>query len=77
MQLSVVFYFPEVLEGVLFTNPQVLLDKATELVLEIYRLREDCSASGVVTAGCQAFRKAIKDQPMRFCMYCWSIRSRK
>ena len=42
-QISVVLYFPEVLEGVLFTNPQVLLDKATELVEEMYVLRcSDC-----------------------------------
>ena len=39
-ELSVVFYFPDVLEGVLFTNPQVLLDKATELVEEVHVLRE-------------------------------------
>ena len=40
-ELSVVFYFPEVLEGVLFVDPQVLLDKATELVEKMYRLLED------------------------------------
>ena len=44
--ISVVFYFPEVLEGVLFSNPQVLLDKATELVEKIHCLRK------VTTSGC-------------------------
>ena len=39
-ELSLVFYFPEVLEGVLFTDPQVLLDKATELVEKMYQLLE-------------------------------------
>ena len=53
-QISVVLYFPEVLEGVLFTNPQVLLDKATELVEEIYRLRKVCDRP--VTAECQVFK---------------------
>ena len=38
--ISAVFYFPEVLEGVVFTNPQVLLDKVTELVEKIYCLRQ-------------------------------------
>ena len=39
-EMSVVFYFPEILPGVVFTNPQVLLDKVTELVEETYRLRK-------------------------------------
>ena len=38
-ELSVLFYFPEVLEGVVFVNPQVLLDKATELVEMLYKLQ--------------------------------------
>ena len=38
-QLSAVFYFPDILGGVLFTNPQVLLDKATELVEKVHVLR--------------------------------------
>ena len=49
--LSVIFYFPEVLEGVVFIDPQVLLDKATELVEKIYFLRTEtghiqCAISG-------------------------------
>ena len=58
-QISVVLYFPEVLEGVLFTNPQVLLDKATELVEEMYVLREVHSSSDcvrIVPTECVAFR---------------------
>ena len=39
-EISSVFYFPEVLDGVVFTNPQVLLDKVTELVEITYCLRE-------------------------------------
>ena len=39
-EISAVFYFPEVLEGVVFTNPQVLLDKVTELVEKIFCLRQ-------------------------------------
>lgn len=38
--ISVVFYFPEVLEGVVFVNTQILLDKATELVEKIHSLRK-------------------------------------
>ena len=40
-EISSVFYFPEVLDGVVFTNPQVLLDKVTELVEITYCLREN------------------------------------
>ena len=43
-EMSVVFYFPEILEGVVFTNPQVLLDKVTELVEETYHLRKGGSS---------------------------------
>ena len=39
-EISAIFYFPEVLEGVVFTDPQVLLDKVTELVEKIYCLRQ-------------------------------------
>ena len=38
-EISSVLYFPEVLDGVVFTNPQVLLDKVTELVEITYCLR--------------------------------------
>ena len=39
-EMSVVFYFPEILPGVVFTNPQVLLDKVTELVEETHHYRK-------------------------------------
>ena len=39
-EISSVFYFPDVLDGVVFTNPQVLLDKVTELVEITYCLRK-------------------------------------
>lgn len=44
-EIAVLFFFPEVLEGVIFTNPQVLLDKVTELVEKIHSLRK-CDGSG-------------------------------
>ena len=57
-EISVVFYFPEVLGGVLFANPQVLLDKATELVEKIYCLRKATGGSEcVVSAKWQAFKE--------------------
>jgi GTPase SAR1 family protein len=45
-KMSVIFYFPEVLEGVVFIDPQVLLDKATEPVEKIYSLRTGNGAVG-------------------------------
>jgi GTPase SAR1 family protein len=38
--LSVVFYYPDFLEAVVFVNPQVLLDKVTELVKAKYRTKK-------------------------------------
>ena len=37
-ELSLIFYFPEILPELVFTNPQVLLDKVTELVKEHFDL---------------------------------------
>ena len=42
--LSILFYYKDVLPNVIFCDPQVLLDKVTELVEHIYRLQ---------TAACQ------------------------
>ncbi|ORU94809.1 MAG: hypothetical protein A6F72_09240 [Cycloclasticus sp. symbiont of Poecilosclerida sp. N] len=58
-EISIVFYFPEVLEGVVFTDPQVLLDKATELVEKIHGLRKVNSSSkiGVFSGEWQAFKE--------------------
>ena len=47
-EISVLFYFPEVLEGVVFTNPQVLLDKATEPVEKVYSLRKVTNSSETI-----------------------------
>jgi GTPase SAR1 family protein len=44
-EISVVFYFPEVIEGVVFVDPQILLDKATELVEKIHYLRKGIEAA--------------------------------
>ena len=46
-EISVIFYFPEILDDIVFTNPQVLLDKVTELVQKIYCLRENIGSSPV------------------------------
>ena len=40
-QLNVIFYFPEILPNVIFANTQVLLDKVTELVLAMHKLRHN------------------------------------
>ena len=53
-EISVLFYYPEVLEGVVFTDPQVLLDKATEPVEKIYSLRK--ATSGSVSGEWQEFK---------------------
>ena len=53
-EMSVVFYFPEILPGVVFTNPQVLLDKVTELVEETYYLKK--GGSLVISGDMQEFR---------------------
>ena len=56
-EISVVLYFPEVLEGVVFTDPQVLLDKATELVEKSYSLRDSHSKNIAGGAVWQIFKK--------------------
>ena len=50
--MSVVFYFPEILERVVFTDPQVLLDKVTELVETVYCLKND----NLIDSSFQIFR---------------------
>ena len=39
--LNMLFYFPNILEHLVFVDPQILLDKVTELVEESYRMRQD------------------------------------
>ena len=38
--LNMLFYFPDILEHLVFVDPQILLDKVTELVEESYRMRQ-------------------------------------
>ena len=54
--MSAVFYFPEILEGVVFIDPQVLLDKVTELVETIYCLRNQDGSFRWYGASWQIFR---------------------
>ena len=56
-EISSLFYFPEVLEGVVFTNPQVLLDKATEPVEKVHSLRKATSSEMIVTVEEQEFKE--------------------
>ena len=57
-EISAVFYFPEILEGVVFTNPQVLLDKVTELVEKIFRLRKNIGGEAIgLTRSWQKFKE--------------------
>ena len=57
-EISSVFYFPEVLDGVVFTNPQVLLDKVTELVEITFCLRENvgCKTLRALSGSWQKFK---------------------
>ena len=50
-EISVLFYYPKVLENVVFTDPQVLLDKATEPVEKIHSLRKATSGSEKIASG--------------------------
>ena len=54
--MSAVFYFPEILEGVVFIDPQVLLDKVTELVETVYCMRNKVSSFLLFGASWQIFR---------------------
>ncbi len=51
--ISEVFYFPEILPNLVFTNPQVIVDKLTEFVEAIYSVRE---TGGVSTGEWQKFK---------------------
>ena len=46
-ELNLIFYYPDILPGVVFASAQVLLDKVTELVVAAHELRDGTS----VTAG--------------------------
>ena len=57
-EISAIFYFPEILEGIVFTNPQVLLDKVTELVEKIFCLRENIGGVAIgLTGSWQKFKE--------------------
>ena len=45
-QLNLIFYYPDILPGVIFASAQVLLDKVTELVVAVHELRDGTSATG-------------------------------
>ena len=49
-KLNIIFYYEDVLPDVIFCDPQVLLDKITELVEDSYRLKTDPS-EGTPTEG--------------------------
>ena len=44
-ELSLIFYYPEILPNLIFTNPQVLLDKVSELV-KVYHDKKECFGPG-------------------------------
>ena len=49
--LNIIFYYPDTLPDVVFTDTQVLLDKVTELVKLIYELKENDAASRIKARG--------------------------
>ena len=44
-QLNLIFYYPDILPGVVFASAQVLLDKVTELVVAVHELQDGTSAT--------------------------------
>ena len=44
-QLNLIFYYPDILPGVIFASAQVLLDKVTELVKAIHQVRHGAVAA--------------------------------
>ena len=49
--LNIIFYYPDTLPDVVFTDPQVLLDKVTELVKLSYELKEEDVGSKIKARG--------------------------
>ena len=45
-QLNLIFYYPDILPGVVFSSAQVLLDKVTELVVAVHELQDGIPATG-------------------------------
>ena len=58
-QLNLVFYYPDILPGVVFASAQVLLDKVTELVIAAYELRDGVTST--------AMSKLQDEKWQRFC----------
>ena len=50
-ELSLIFYYPEILPELVFTNPQVLLDKVTELVKVHFDLMHGTGPNQSCTVG--------------------------
>ena len=46
-QLNLIFYYPDILPGVVFASAQVLLDKVTELVVAAHELRDGVAATSM------------------------------
>ena len=44
-QLNLIFYYPDILPGVIFASAQVLLDKVTELVVAVHELQDGTLAT--------------------------------
>ena len=55
-ELNIIFYYPNTLPDVIFTDPQVLLDKVTELVKFTYELKRE-DANPVIKAGGSDYQK--------------------
>ena len=54
--LSIIFYYPDILPEVVFCDPQVLLDKVTELVEFNYKLRENPDPQSPIAGDRRKFR---------------------
>ena len=55
--LNMLFYFPKILPQLVFMEPQMLLDKVTELVDETYQMRQGKKG------------KAVSGEKLKFCDY--------
>ena len=58
-QLNLVFYYPDILPGVVFASAQVLLDKVTELVVAAHELQDGVTST--------AMSKLQDEKWQRFC----------
>ena len=58
-ELSVLFYYHDILPEVVFANPQVIYDKVSELVLAHYRMTADPEAKGSTDDWCKFYEFAL------------------